>query len=39
MVASGGLGSFAVRSDGTLFSWGDNALGTLGNGAAGGFST
>ena len=31
-VASGGLESFAVRSDGTLFDWGDNATGELGNG-------
>jgi alpha-tubulin suppressor-like RCC1 family protein len=37
-VASGGLESFAVRSDGTLFSWGNNGSGELGNGTSGGFS-
>ena len=37
-VVSGGLESFAVRSDGTLFSWGNNGSGELGNGTSGGFS-
>jgi alpha-tubulin suppressor-like RCC1 family protein len=37
-IATGST-SYAVRSDGTLFSWGDNSLGQLGNGTTGGFTT
>lgn len=33
---SASLASFAVRSDGTLFSWGDNSYGVPGHGTPGG---
>ena len=37
-VAAGGHTSFALRSDGTLFAWGSNAWGLMGNGSRSGQS-
>ncbi|MES2258774.1 MAG: hypothetical protein V4724_09650 [Pseudomonadota bacterium] len=37
MVAAGGLHSVALRSDGSLWTWGDNSVAQLGIGSAGGF--
>jgi alpha-tubulin suppressor-like RCC1 family protein len=38
-IAAGGSSSFAVRSDGTLFSWGGNGSGQLGDGTTAARST
>jgi alpha-tubulin suppressor-like RCC1 family protein len=38
-VAAGNLHSLVVKSDGTVWAWGDNTVDELGNGSTGGMST